>query len=1110
MHHLLMKKCTTFMVVIAMLVALLPAGMAQAATTSISDAKIMTGQTVTVEGIVTADFTGSNLSAYIQDETAGINVFSFNENLVDLQEGQQIQVTGEIKTYNGLTEIVPGTVEILSSGNALPAPQATNLETLYTDQAEPLEGSLVNVRGYIQSIPSNTAGSGYNISFIDDSLQGVTLRVETATGIDVASLQEGKWYDVTAIVGQYNDYQLLPRKMEDFKLVEPQPPAPKPKESYEATIDRVVDGDTVHVTDPILGSTKIRMLSIDTPETNYNGESQGYHAEAATEELQRLLPAGTKITVEVGEQPLDDYGRLLGHIHKGEMDVNKEMVRLGRAVPYFIYPNLKHFEAYHAAAKEAIENGSGMWDPANPIAELPYEFRFNKRGGPDKFVGDYFTKEYVAPEKWEDIPIENRVFFFEEQDAIDAGYTKSDSGTGDLIKVQLLGLNDLHGKIDVTKRDGDQSYGRIDYLATYLKEREATNPNTLTVHAGDMVGASSPVSALLQDEPTVELMEAVGFDVGVAGNHEFDEGVDEMLRLVNGGTHPDGLADYDGMDFPLLGANVEYKDTGENVLDPYKIFEIGGTKIGFIGVVTEDTPSMVIPDGIQNVRFTDEAEAVNQYVPELQAQGVEAIVVLAHEPVDMNGDVATGEAAELANNINDAVDVIFAGHNHVKVNTVVDNKLIVQSWEYGMAFSDVDLEIDPVTHDIVKKSAEIVDVVQNGVTPDAEVTAQLDEYLDIVGPKLSEVVGEAAIAIEGGYSEKGLVGDNALGNLIAEGMRTEMSADFALMNGGGIRDDLDAGEITWGELYNIQPFGNTLVKIELTGEDVRHVLNTQFHPTYGPDLSIAGFRYTWNEETNEVVDLYLPDGTEVDPAATYTVVVNSYMYPHGTDRYRLDELGANPVQGPTDLDATVDYIESFGEPIEAYPDGRISSDYVAPTTTVTRQTGNGEDDDDDENVTYMVEATDGEGVGVLKTVYRVNNGEWKVLEGNTLTFSEERYDDDERHQVDIRSIDQNFNKEVIQTFYFGEEEDDSDMGENLEELREVIEEGAEEGKFKNHGISQSMLSKIDSIENEQNVEKQIKKLEKLQSWIEKKSGKHIDSELAEELIETIEDILEED
>ncbi|MGP4079305.1 5'-nucleotidase C-terminal domain-containing protein [Pseudalkalibacillus sp. R45] len=1101
MYNQVTRKWTTFLALIAMLVTLLPMGVAQAETAiPISEAKAQNGQTVTVEGVVTADFTASNLSAYIQDDTAGINVFSFDENLADLEEGQEIQVTGEITSYNGLTEIVPGTIEVLSEGNELPEPQPAELSTLYNNEAEPLEGSLVNVTGYIQSIPSNEAGTGYNISFIDDTMQGVVLRVENATDIDVSLLEEGKWYDLTAVVGQYNDYQLLPRKAEDLNLLEDQPPAPQPEEEYDATVERVVDGDTVRINDPILGASNVRMLSIDTPETNYNGHSQGEHAEAATAELQRLLPAGTEITLEVGEDPLDDYGRLLAHVHKDDMDVNKEMVRLGRAVPYFIYPNMEHFEAYSTAAEEAIENGRGMWDPENPIEELPYEFRFNLRNGPDKYVGDYFTQEYVVPEKWEDIPVQNRVFFFEEEDAIEAGYTPADdSGSDENIEVQLLGVNDLHGKIDVTGTVDGVQYGRMDYLSAYLKEREATNPNTLMVHSGDMVGASSPVSALLQDEPTVDMMEAIGFDVGTLGNHEFDEGVDEMLRLIDGGDHPDGTENYDGIDFPMVAANVEYKDTGDLVIDPYTVKEIGGTKIGFIGIVTTETPSMVIPDGIQNVRFTDEAEAVNRYVPELQEQGVEAIVVLAHEPGNQSGDTATGEVSELAQNINDAVDVIFAAHNHVKVNAVVDGKLIVQAWEYGKAFADVDLEIDPVTNDIVSKSAEIVDVVQNGVTPDAEVTELLDYYLELVGPKLNEVVGEGAIDLEGGYASKGLVGDNALGNLIAEGMRAEMGSDFALMNGGGIRDDLDAGEITWGELYNIQPFGNTLVQVDLTGDDMRKVLNTQFHPQYGPDVSIAGFRYTWNEETNEVVSLYLPDGTPVDPDATYTVVVNNYMYPHGTDDYRLDELGENPVQGPLDLDATINYIQSFEEPIEMYPDARISNDYFAPTTTVEIAGNVGEDAVNEEDVTFTVDATDGDGIGVLHTEYHVNDGEWTTVEDGSFTLSEEG-----THVVEIRSVDKNFNKEEAQVFtvVIGEE------AVTLDELDEMVDEAYEEGHFKNYGTYRSLQARIGNAQRTDNERVQAKKLESIQKHVERKSGKHIDAEFAEELVDAIDGILE--
>ncbi|NRK74394.1 2,' 3'-cyclic nucleotide 2'-phosphodiesterase, partial [Salmonella enterica subsp. enterica serovar Typhi] len=131
---------------------------------------------------------------------------------------------------------------------------------------------------------------------------------------------------------------------------------------------------------------------------------------------------------------------------------------------------------------------------------------------------------------------------------------------------------------------------------------------------GDMIGGSSPVSALLQDEPTVEIMESLGFDVGVVGNHEFDEGVDEMLRMINGGDHPKGTSEYDGMNFPVLAANVEYKESGELVLDPYTIKEIDGVKVGFIGVATVETPSMIVATGNEHIRFTDETEAINKYV----------------------------------------------------------------------------------------------------------------------------------------------------------------------------------------------------------------------------------------------------------------------------------------------------------------------------------------------------------------------------------------------------------------------------------------------------------------------------------------------------------------
>ncbi|RHW43496.1 2,' 3'-cyclic nucleotide 2'-phosphodiesterase [Neobacillus notoginsengisoli] len=492
------------------------------------------------------------------------------------------------------------------------------------------------------------------------------------------------------------------------------------------------------------------------------------------------------------------------------------------------------------------------------------------------------------------------------------------------VKVQLLSVNDLHGKINVSERfDNDpNTYGNAAYLATYLRDREQTNENTLIVHSGDMVGGSPPVSALFQDEPTVEVMESIGFDVGTLGNHEFDEGVDELLRLTYGGYHPNGTANYDGIDFPMVAANVVYKDSGELVLPPYYIKNVKGQKIGFIGVTTTETPNMVVAKGITNVEFTDEAAAINKYVPELAKRGVEAIVVLAHVPGSQAGESATGEIAKLATEINDKVDIIIAAHNHQKVNAVVDNKLIVQAGEYGKAFADIDFEIDPVTGDIVKKEAEIVDVIQQGVTPDPEVSAILEKYTIAIAPKLNEVIGQAANSMQGGYITKEYFGDNALGNLIADGMNAAMGSDFAMMNGGGIRASLDAGEITWEELYNIQPFGNTLVTIEVQGSEMDEIVNAQIS-SYGPDASIGGFHYKWDSTTGKVTEITLADGTPIDQNATYTLTVNNYMYDHYSDKYKLRAYGENPVHGPDDLQATVDFVKSFTSSINYEAEGRI-------------------------------------------------------------------------------------------------------------------------------------------------------------------------------------------
>jgi len=523
------------------------------------------------------------------------------------------------------------------------------------------------------------------------------------------------------------------------------------------------------------------------------------------------------------------------------------------------------------------------------------------------------------------------------------------------VHVQLLGINDLHGKIDQhyadldVNGDGqpDGTFGGADYLAAYLSQKASEETNTLLVGVGDLIGGSSPVSALFQDEPTVEILNAMGMDVAVPGNHEFDEGLTELLRMVNGGDYPgdDVNRPYNGMDFPMIAANIVYKDTGETVFKPYEVKTFAGQKIAFIGVDTPATAGMVMPDGIKDIAFIDPVQAINRAVDGLHKEGIHAIVVIAHSPAhqEESGNI-TDEAAEIAKKVDDDVDVIFAGHNHEVANGVVDGKLVIEASEYGKAFSDVDLTIDPETSDIVEKSGQVVWVNDGQAQPDETVSQILTKYEDLVQDKLNEVIGTAAIDMNGGYAEKGAIGDNALGNLIADGMRHAMHSDFALMNGGGIRDNLEKGEITWNDLFNIQPFGNTLVKLEVTGADLKEILRRQLSAQYGPDYSISGFKYTWTVKngTPEIVDVTLPNGEKLKEDKTYTVTVNNFMAQATAYKYRIiGERGKNPVQGPEDIDATVAFVKSFKKPIAYKAEGRISEIYtITPDVTVSKGTAN--------------------------------------------------------------------------------------------------------------------------------------------------------------------------
>lgn len=490
------------------------------------------------------------------------------------------------------------------------------------------------------------------------------------------------------------------------------------------------------------------------------------------------------------------------------------------------------------------------------------------------------------------------------------------------IQVQLLGINDLHGQLNVTRKVAGKPAGRVDFLAAYLKQREAENENTLLVQAGDMVGASPPVSALLQDEPTIDILNKLGFDIGTVGNHEFDEGVNELLRLINGGTH-ERTGNFAGSNFPWVVSNVVNEKSGETILPPYKILKVNGMPIAFIGVVYSETPTIVVPSGVAGLKFTDEVEAINRYVADLKKQGIKSIVVLAHNPgtSGVNGENPTGELVDIANGVDDEVDIIFGAHNHAHMNATVDNKLVVQSYSYGTAFSDVDIQIDPKTKDIVSKSAEIVTTFQEGIEPDQEIAQLVANYESTVEPIVNRVVGSTSVPLTAMQNANG---ESILGDFIADAQRNAMKTELAFMNPGGIRADIDPGDITWGEIYTVQPFNNDLVKMTMTGQQIRDLLNQQWG-TKTTMLQISGFTYTWDANLpsgQKVVNILLPDGTTVDPGKTYTVTANAFLA-GGGDGFTVFTKAQNKEVGPVDLDALVDYIKTLPNPFTYQMDNRI-------------------------------------------------------------------------------------------------------------------------------------------------------------------------------------------
>ncbi|GAA3771432.1 bifunctional metallophosphatase/5'-nucleotidase [Micromonospora maritima] len=519
------------------------------------------------------------------------------------------------------------------------------------------------------------------------------------------------------------------------------------------------------------------------------------------------------------------------------------------------------------------------------------------------------------------------------------------------VDVQLLAINDFHGNLEPPSGssgliDGKPA-GGAEYLASHLKAMRAAaqqqGKGTVTVAAGDLIGASPLLSAAFHDEPTIEEMNLAGLEFASVGNHEFDEGAAELLRMQRGGCHPvDGCADgtpFEGAEFKYLSANAFKTKTGLPLMQPFGIKIVKGVPIGFIGMTLEGTPNIVSQQGVAGLRFTDEADTANKYARILRLLGVKSIVVLLHEGGVQNGGGIndctgfSGPIVDIANRMDPSIDVIVSGHTHAAYNCNINGKLVTSASSFGRLVTDINLKIDPRTRDVVSASANNV-VVTRDVAKDPASTELINRYKTALGPVADRVVGETTTAItktqenlyQTGVDANGKptyqTGESPLGNLIADAQLaatdTEQNAVAAFMNPGGVRADLDAGPVTYAEAFTVQPFANNLVTLDLTGAQLYCMLEQQF--------TVARVLYA-SSTVNYVVDVngttapagtpcagtrvvrgsLTINGTPVTDTATYRVTVNNFLA-GGGDGFSVLTGGTNAVTGQIDLDAFTAYL----------------------------------------------------------------------------------------------------------------------------------------------------------------------------------------------------------
>jgi 5'-nucleotidase len=522
------------------------------------------------------------------------------------------------------------------------------------------------------------------------------------------------------------------------------------------------------------------------------------------------------------------------------------------------------------------------------------------------------------------------------------------------VELRILAINDFHGNLrpppggiriadpaDNSKKIMVDA-GGAERMATLVNQLRDGHRNTIFVAAGDLIGASPFLSAMFHDEPTIESMSMMGLALSAVGNHEFDEGKDELLRMQNGGCHPvdtcQGPHPFTGATFHYLAASTIEKASGKTVFPAYEIREFDGIPVAFIGLTLKTTPDIISPQSAAGLEFRDEVETVNALVPELKARGIEAIVVLIHQGGTPSGDynacpAIAGPIVDIVRNFDKAVDVVVSGHTHQAYVCEIDGRLVTSGDKYGTLVTAIDLKLDPVTRDIISAKADNHIVRIADLDKNAGQTALLESYDRVASPIANRPAGSVTETLSRTPNN---TGESPLGDIIADAQLAATAsvasggAVIAFTNPGGVRTDIarkEGGAVTFADLFASQPFRNQLVTLTLTGQWIKDLLEQQWSDPKRPRiLQVSkGFGYAWDNAKGNgeriIAERMSLNGQPIDPATSYRVTVNNFLAVGG-DGFTVLRDGTGWQTGVYDSDALDAYFKT-NSPVGPTAGGRI-------------------------------------------------------------------------------------------------------------------------------------------------------------------------------------------